>query len=846
MLKIQLASKNVLKAVRAKDADWGRQILVSEAEWKQIGDIMIESRDSSAGGVNIDDNIVVGITKSLEQCDQLGVLSSLTRILEILTELYPDNIYSIPVISDVTLAVLRKDNKLLRRAGLSWYAIALRAHQKAQLKSAYDYCLQNDGELLHKLLGSASPAAVAAVIFSSSQDWKTFLHIKDSEEEVTSVIEALPSWKSIADALPKTQTKDATSSGRSKMNTLFTKLSESKESITHCHLLLEAYQKSYSKKVSDDRVVGSEYSRELMKLFLLLAITILSCKKSDSNIKAEALLKAISAVKESYHSQTDVLYHHGFGFRILTHVAQELLSICNDQNSHLVLQCSLLLHSMYHKITEPFHTELLTLALVPPVGSKNTNREGFAQMLVTAVLDSYTQMQSLDQVVEALCKNESLFKESEPPKWFTDVMHAYLPKMLDAMPTAKVILEYVCKYGSNEGAVKTRCVPTLSKVASGLPINETSAVSSAMWIDTLVSFAYSILVEMFGSIKNNTTLGSALHLYWVAQQVLDSAAGYFFTTDIFKWSEKSTAAFTLAAKLPHKDESNSSVPDLPLVFFPGCATVYSIPEILNFAGENPTKSVEAVMIRLIHQRVMRIIQHYEILKCSSGAITGDKETEKSLSRMKKQIKRLTGVMLNMWCSLLKSAEREDVDVIINVNEIPTCQNAACSVTVVLAPDLSRFSEYGEAAILSVIMKYLMSISSIPSATVKTPAPGQNAEETMWRCRSLFSCFDKVISNPNQGTPRSAAAHIITNSNDAFESAKLTNAIIVAATDLLTSTNPTHVTAATAWVLRIPLDVLPVVVCILFPKSESRTHKKKLFFLIIFTKTGHNEVSPRYR
>eukprot|EP01060_Flectonema_neradi_P038348 TRINITY_DN8004_c0_g1_i1.p1 TRINITY_DN8004_c0_g1~~TRINITY_DN8004_c0_g1_i1.p1 ORF type:complete len:1361 (+),score=272.64 TRINITY_DN8004_c0_g1_i1:72-4154(+) len=809
MLKIQLASKNILKAVHAKEAEWGKKILASVSEWDQLGDILTESTRSS-GGTNVDDNVIVGMSKALSQCDpssSSSLQSSLARVLQTLNELYSDNIYAIPVMSELVLAVLNKTDDTLQQSGLNWYTTALGAHHKVQLKTAYDQCLQNDGELLHKLIGSRNPTALAAVVFSTAQDWKTFLNVRDSEEAVNSIIESLPKWKTVSDGLPKTQTKDNAASGLSKMNFLFLRLSENSDSISECHLLVDAFLLSSNKMSTGE--VGSEYSRELMKLFLLLAVTVLKCEKSDANTKVRSVLRIVKSVSGCYHSQTDVLYHFGFGFRVLSHVTKELLSFTNDINSDAVIECGHILHSMYHKITEPYHKEFLALSLTPPKKYKNNKRDLVAQTFVSSLLESYTQMQSLDQVVGSLCDNDTLFKESDPPKWFNPMLQSYIPKMLDAMPTAKVVLGYVCRYGDYKNSIKSRCVPTLSTVAAGLPINETSAVSSVLWLDSLVNFAYSILAEMLSGAKNSNTLTSCLHLYWSAQQVLDSAAGYFFMTDIFKWSEKSTVAFTLAAKPPHKEDSNpDEIPALPLVFFTECATTYTIPEILSFAGDKPTRSVEAVVVRLIHQRLMRIIQHYEIQRCSSNA--EGKEEQKTISRMKKQIKRLTAVMIEMWSSLLKSSQKESADTQIDVNEVPTNENAAASVTVVLAPDFGRFSEYCDDESLVAVVKYLITTSSDTSVNVMATSHDQSTEETLWKCRSLFDEFEGAISQSQARTPRSAAADVICCS-ETFESSKLTTAIVAAATQLLTSaTSPSDIATATAWVLRVPVDVLPFI------------------------------------
>eukprot|EP01065_Artemidia_motanka_P029432 TRINITY_DN35542_c0_g1_i1.p1 TRINITY_DN35542_c0_g1~~TRINITY_DN35542_c0_g1_i1.p1 ORF type:complete len:1524 (+),score=500.20 TRINITY_DN35542_c0_g1_i1:65-4636(+) len=270
------------------------------------------------------------------------------------------------------------------------------------------------------------------------------------------------------------------------------------------------------------------------------------------------LSRLIRAVRELgvYHSQTDLLYHSGSGFFILSPVAAQLrreVGAARERGEELpgwVIPTATDMLLMYHKLVE----KDLDVLCAAAVASGTADGHGF----VSALLQTYGSLQNLDVPVAALAKAEL---QGAGPSWLCgrgrSVYTATLGAGLDPLPTAEAALEQLAPRVADGG---TAYAAHLAAVARALPIRVAGATPTATWVDSVSStgcrpLADRILSGQWKGKERTARVTALLELYWAVQDVLDRAAPQLLL-DVFEWGSG-----VLPALLGGSERASATAPE---------------------------------------------------------------------------------------------------------------------------------------------------------------------------------------------------------------------------------------------------------------------------------------------
>eukprot|EP00756_Hemistasia_phaeocysticola_P002670 Hpha_TRINITY_DN11817_c0_g1::TRINITY_DN11817_c0_g1_i1::g.2088::m.2088 len=249
-----------------------------------------------------------------------------------------------------------------------------------------------------------------------------------------------------------------------------------------------------------------------------------------------------------YHSQSDLLYHSGSAFHILSALATASHSAIRSARSAALRACGALL-PLFHKLVEP-HLDALCTAAVEE-GTED------ARAFVETVLRCYSALQSIDAPLRAL---GAARLNRDPPAWLcageASVFATPFLASLDPVPAADALLEAL--NGHDIGVARV-----VTAVANAIPLRPASAQAVAMWVDKASTRVCRPLAKTVrGPGQSDDARAALLEAYFALQSLLDRAAPQLLY-DLFDWGSG-----VLTALLGRRGGGEKGADHVPFIHLP--------------------------------------------------------------------------------------------------------------------------------------------------------------------------------------------------------------------------------------------------------------------------------------
>eukprot|EP01063_Lacrimia_lanifica_P011493 TRINITY_DN18255_c0_g1_i1.p1 TRINITY_DN18255_c0_g1~~TRINITY_DN18255_c0_g1_i1.p1 ORF type:complete len:1354 (+),score=500.09 TRINITY_DN18255_c0_g1_i1:79-4140(+) len=694
MLKVSLACRNVVKAAKAGPrVAWVPRALVDdgEEEWRGVRAALEEV----AGGDVVQCDALVltsGLIDALRLTIQLcaerdapaAVYTAVAETLRTLASLYETQTWapgSLVALADTVVALRHRhecEQAKGKKGGAAVHPVvatgvydatvslclsAVRVHRAGNAKAVFEkvlaapyYDAKRPGDsLLARLMRLKEPRLLAAFLFARPQEWSAFFPPAVTEEEVEKLSAA-------ADEPP------AAKAGASNKR-------DSLEQVFVCFAAIFAADDAAGVETVLDAFQATQAAQPVTVLRMMWKLLDLAPHPPAA---VAGLLRVLRA-SGVYRSQQDILYQHSFGLALLKR-ASMVVTARNADGAATVACGEHLLH-VYHKALEPDLGWYLAKAV--RAGAEVGGR------FVQACFDVYAAMQSLDVVLGAAMRQEAVLQAS--PAWLLHIYKTALPSILDAVPTAKMVLDTL--EGTDECEVAA--CHSLAALAMGLKVTDTTAAPSSMWVDEVVDYAYKSVVKGANPASlARPALNALMNLYHCVQGVLDDASPSFLVSDIFRWSRRSVDAFNLG----------EGADPVVLAFPSATVTLAQLRACCEGEGDDAVLS-QALCIQLLAQHALRAHRHRSVL-----AVSPDAEDEKKLlKRLRKELEACCGAIVEMWGSLLEASAGAA---------------AVWRVSQLLCGHLHLLAEHAPAAALEAALRRLLCDAADVAAAAPLPPLGQ--------------------------------------------------------------------------------------------------------------------------